>query len=176
MNVTDAPSASPEATAPIFSMSRRVAASRDLVWRIWTEQEHLVRWFGPKGCEITTGSVDFRVGGSFHYCMNFCGAAMWGKFVYREISAPDGFTYISSFSDETGATLPVPFPGNWPTEMLCTVTFEPDGDGTLITLRAEPFNATPAEIDGFPNKIDSLTMGWAGTFERLDDFLATLSA
>src|SRR5271168_1944404 len=52
-----------------FVILREFNASRELVWKAWTEREHLMKWFGPRGCTIGTANLDFRPGGSFHYCM-----------------------------------------------------------------------------------------------------------
>ena len=59
--------------------------------------------------------LDFRPGGIFHYGMRSPdGRDMWGKFVYREIVAPERIVFVNSFSDESGATVRAPFAADWP--------------------------------------------------------------
>jgi uncharacterized protein YndB with AHSA1/START domain len=70
-----------------FVISRVLDAPRDLVWRCFTQVDHLKQWWGPKGVKIARANVDFRVGGSFHYAMQPpSGDIMWGKMTYREIA------------------------------------------------------------------------------------------
>jgi hypothetical protein len=49
-----------------FIISRVFDVPRKLVWKAWTEPEHLKRWFGPKGFAMPTCSMDFRLGSVFH--------------------------------------------------------------------------------------------------------------
>ena len=63
--------------------------------------ERLAEWWGPKGCNIRVIKVDLRPGGVFHYAMAYQpGHEMWGRFVYRDVVAPERLVYVSSFSDE----------------------------------------------------------------------------
>ncbi len=64
-------------------------APRELLWEVWTECEHVERWWGPNGSSIQVNTLDFRPGGTFHYSLRAPnGTELWGKFVYREIAAP----------------------------------------------------------------------------------------
>ena len=74
-------------------------APREVVWKAWTERERLRQWFGPKGFKMTTATMDFRPGGSFHYRLQTPdGKEMWGRFVYRQIVAPERILWVNSFS------------------------------------------------------------------------------
>src|SRR6187455_3209682 len=82
-----------------FILSRTVNAPRERVWKAWTDREQLMQWFGPKGFTMTTANLDFRPGGSFHYCLRGPdGKEMWGKFAYREIDPPRRIVHHHSFS------------------------------------------------------------------------------
>jgi hypothetical protein len=56
------------AAEPIWSLDREIVISRvfdaprELVFRVWTEREHLTRWFGPRGFTCTTHEMEARVG------------------------------------------------------------------------------------------------------------------
>ncbi|MFC5529539.1 SRPBCC domain-containing protein [Cohnella yongneupensis] len=50
-------------------ITRVLNAPRELVFKAWSEAEHLKRWWGPKGFEINVAQLDFRPGGFFHYNM-----------------------------------------------------------------------------------------------------------
>src|SRR6266550_3798786 len=54
-----------------ISITRIIAAPRDLVWRAWTEAEQLARWFMPHGFTVPEGEVDLRPGGKFTMTVNF---------------------------------------------------------------------------------------------------------
>ncbi|MDB5085384.1 MAG: activator of Hsp90 ATPase 1 family protein, partial [Bacilli bacterium] len=68
--------------------------------------------------------IDLRPGGIFHYRQRSPeGQEMWGKFVYREIVAPEKLIFTNSFSDEAGNTVRAPFSPTWPLKILNTFTF-----------------------------------------------------
>ena len=48
---------------------RRLAAPRDLVWRVWTEADHLAVWCKPDGFTSRIDSHDLKVGGYWRYVM-----------------------------------------------------------------------------------------------------------
>ncbi len=49
-----------------LTITRVFDAPRDLVFAMWTSQEHMRRWFGPKDFTIIEHdmAVDFRPGGA----------------------------------------------------------------------------------------------------------------
>jgi len=63
-NSADAPAAERELT-----IRRSFDAPRALVFRAWTEPQHLAQWSCPRGFTITENSGDLRVGGAFSACM-----------------------------------------------------------------------------------------------------------
>lgn len=50
--------------------TRIVNFSRKLVYRAWTEPEHLQNWWGPNGFTNTFHIFDFRVGGRWSFTMH----------------------------------------------------------------------------------------------------------
>ncbi|HEY1961663.1 MAG TPA: SRPBCC domain-containing protein, partial [Rhizomicrobium sp.] len=109
---------------PEFTIRRTFNASRDAVWKAYSDVDALSKWWGPKGFEWIDGKLDFRPGGIFHYGMRSpTGEEMWGKFVYREIAAPERLVFINSFSDRAGNTVRAPFAEDWPLEVLNVLTF-----------------------------------------------------
>jgi uncharacterized protein YndB with AHSA1/START domain len=160
-------------TAP-FVISRVFDAPRDLVWRCFTDPEHMRQWWGPKGFKVLASKMDLRVGGTYHYGMSAPdGSPMWGKFVYSEIVPPERLDFISSFSDEKGGTTRHPGHMSWPLETHSTFTFEElPGGKTKFTISWEPHNATGEERQTFEAGRDSMRMGWSGTLEKLEAYLA----
>lgn len=171
MAVNHSAATQPEERALVIT--RVFDAPRDLVFKAWAEPERLMRWWGPKGFTMPVGTLDFRPGGVFHYCMRSPdGHEMWGTFVYREIVAPQRIVFISSFSDAEGNLIRSPFSPTWPLEILNTLTLvEHDGKTTLV-LRGEPHNATEAERETFDAAQSSVQQGFTGTFDQLAEYLA----
>lgn len=166
-----------DAGAPPFVISREFSAPRDVVWKAWTEREHLMQWFGPKGFTMTTAKLDFRVGGIFHYCMSTPdGKEMWGKFVYREIVRPEKIVWVNSFSDKDGGVTRHPFSNMvWPLQMLTEAKFTELNGRTNVTITSKAIEATDEERQTFDGMHGSMTQGWTGTFERLAAQLAKMS-
>ena len=156
-----------------FVISRVFDASRERVWKAWTEAESLARWWGPKGCTLRVVSLDVRPGGIFHYAMAFqSGREMFGRFVYREIVAPERQVFVTSFADPDGGITRAPFSEKWPLEVLTVVTLDEHGGKTTLTLRSTPVAASEAEQDAFHGMFDSMRQGFGGTFGQLVDYLA----
>lgn len=160
-----------------FVITRRFRAPRELVFRAWSEAEHLAQWWGPKGFAMKTLTLDCRPGGVFHYGMSSAnGQTMWGRFVFREIVPPERLVFVISFSDENGGITRAPFNPHWPLEVLNTATFAEDGDGTVLTLRGAPLNASAEEVAAYAGFHASMRQGFGGTFDQLDAHLAALAA
>lgn len=160
-------------TAP-FVITRVLDAPRDKVWRVWTEAEHLNRWWGPKGFTVSHCKVDLRPGGIMHYCLRGPdGSEIWGKFVYREIAKPGRLVWINSFSDQDGGTTVHPMMADWPREMHTQVTFEAQGAKTKVTVQWVPVDgSTDTERKAFDAGRNSMKQGWTGTFEQLEGYIS----
>lgn len=164
-----------ETKSPDFIIAREFDAPREAVWKALTEPERMKQWWGPKGITVVSASMDFRLGGTYHYGMRTPdGRVMWGKFVYREITPPERLVWVNSFSDEARGITRHPLSPTWPLEMLTTITFEqrPGGE-TGLTLRWSPLNATAEEQQTFDAGHDNMRQGWGGTFEQLTGYLAS---
>jgi uncharacterized protein YndB with AHSA1/START domain len=164
------------ATSQDFVLARTFNAPRSLVWKAWTSAEALGQWWGPKGATIRVIDFDLRPGGMFHYAFAFQpGHEMYGRFVYREIVAPERLVFVSSFSDPEGGITRAPFPqlkGKWPLEVLSVMRLTELGGETTLTLRASPLSASEEERGMFTGNIDSMRQGYGGTFDKLSEYLA----
>ena len=152
-----------------FVISRVFDAPRELVWKAFTDPEHMKEWWGPKDTPVVVSNTDLRVGGSYHGAMRAPnGSLMWAKFVYREIDPPRRLVWVHSFSDEAGGLTRHPMSPTWPLQMLTTVTFGdlPNGK-TEVTLRWSPLDASEDELRTFDAARDSMHGGWGGSFDRL---------
>lgn len=120
-------------------ITRIFDAPREVVWKAWTDPEHVKRWWGPKNFTAPFVKSDFRVGGKLLYCMRSAeGQEYWSTGVYREIIPLEKIVATDSFADEKGNIVPAShygMAGDWPLELLVTVTFEEQGNKTKFTLR-----------------------------------------
>lgn len=157
-----------------FVISREFDAPRVLVFKAFTEVERLMHWWGPKGFKVIASEMDLRPGGMYHYGLQARdGSSVWGRFLYREIGAPERIVLVNSFSDEKGGLTRHPLQKEWPLELLSTFSFEDVGsERTKVTIVWEPINASEAERHAFDINRESMTQGWTGTFDRLEHYLA----
>ena len=94
----------------VIVLERVFDAPRDLVFSMFADSEHLKHWWDPRGWDLPVSVLDFREGGSWHYCMKcvdpdqgpFFGQESWGKMLYKEIDPPSRIVYTDYFSDAEG--------------------------------------------------------------------------
>ena len=153
-----ASSSSPSGAAPIeLVVSRLIDAPRALVFKAWTQQEHAARWWGPQGFTTVSCRLDASLGGSYRHAMRGPDGAVYTRCgVYREVAEPERLVFTYAWEDASG---------NLGHEMLVTVTFEAQGERTLLTLRQTGFESVPAR--------DSHRSGWTSCLERFAEYMTT---
>jgi uncharacterized protein YndB with AHSA1/START domain len=153
--------------------SRILNAPRERAWRAFTEADQLAHWWGPKGFKLDVERLDLRPGGIFLYRMRSTGGQeMWGRFIYREIAAPERLVFVVSFSDPQGGITRAPMSETWPLQMLNIVTFAERDGRTTVTLRGRAINATDEERATYTAGYQSMQGGFGATFDQLDAYLA----
>lgn len=163
---TQSPAAS--AAESELVISRFFDAPRETVFKAWTDEKYLLRWWAPRGFTTPYCKTDLRVGGLFHFCMRTAdGTDIWGRGVYREIVRPEHLVYVDSFADPAGQAAPPERYGMGPTmpaETLVTLTFAEKQGGTALTLRHSSF--ADAELR------EQCRQGWEEMLDRLEQELA----
>src|SRR3546814_17212277 len=74
----------------VLVITRTLAAPRALVFKVWSQPEHLVRWWGPQGFTLPSCTMAFHPGGAFRCLMlspEGTEHSMHGA--YREISSEE---------------------------------------------------------------------------------------
>lgn len=156
-----------------FVISRVFDAPRELVWKAFTEAARMEQWWGPKGMPTRVAKLEFRPGGIFLYSMRAPdGKEWWGKWVYREIVAPERLVSVVSFTDEKRNPVRHPMSPTWPLEVLSTATFSAQANKTLLTVRSVAINATEAERKTFEAGFKGMEQGFNGTWDQLAEYLA----
>lgn len=106
-------------------ITRVFDAPRELVFRAWTDPEHLIHWWGPKGFTNTFQEVNIQPGGVWRFIMHGPdGIDYQNKITFREIVAPELISYIHGDDND-------------PAQFETVVTFaEEPGGKTKLTMRA----------------------------------------
>jgi uncharacterized protein YndB with AHSA1/START domain len=153
-----------------FFISRTFDAPIERMYEMWTDPEHLAQWLPPTGATMKFLRTETRVGGTSFYAMTAAGGmVMYGRVTYLALEKPDRIVYTQQFCDEKEQVIRPPFFPNWPPTMLTTVELaSEDPDRTRVTVRWEPRDATPADIVEFTKQRGSMTMGWTGSFDKLE--------
>ena len=108
------------ANDPVASRELRITkmlhAPIELVWKVWTNPEHIANWWGPNGFTNTIHTMDVAAGGEWHLTMH----------------GPDGKTYPNkSVFVEIVERKKIVFQHFNP-HYLATIAFEPNETETLM--------------------------------------------
>lgn len=146
-------------------MERSFNASKELVFSMFVEPDHIKRWWGPNGWETTVYKMEVEPGGVWHYCMRSPeGQEAWGKSTYREIDPPNRLVYVDAFSDEQGnevTDMPI---------MLIATDFVEEGPMCKV------ISATKFDSQEELQKVIEMQAidGMAETYDRLEKYLLEL--
>ena len=136
-------------------ITRTFDAPRALVFRAWTQPEHMVRWMGPHKYTCISAKMDVRPGGAYRAGIRSeDGKEHWMRGVYREIVEPERLSFTFAWEKE----------GEYGRENTITIIFGEQDGRTRMTFRQAFFETVEARDDH--NK------GWTGCFERLSQYLA----
>jgi uncharacterized protein YndB with AHSA1/START domain len=151
-------SASPNAMEREIVITRVFDAPRDLVFKAWTEPEHLKQWWGPEQWTNPFCLVDLRPGGEWSVVMrspdgfdHLCGG------VYREIVAPERLVFTNNASDQSGKAL---------LEGLTTVVLAEENGKTRLTLRTRAVGL----VSYADRMLAGMEAGWTQSLDRLERF------
>jgi uncharacterized protein YndB with AHSA1/START domain len=150
-------------------ITRAFDAPRELVWKAWTDPQHIEQWWGPKGFTTRVIEMDLRPGGQSRYVMvGPDGTEYPVKGVFREliplerIVATDEFD--EGFEQVTSADLPQ--------GVVTTTIFEEFEGKTKLTLQI----VHPSADDRRKHEEMGVVAGWNSTFDCLDEYLVNQSA
>jgi uncharacterized protein YndB with AHSA1/START domain len=124
-------------------IEREFDAPASLVFRLWQDRDHAIRWWGPERFSTTELEMDFRVGGKWRATMMSTSkgvSTMGGE--YREIVKDRKIVFTFSWTHQ---------PEN-PVDSLVTVTFTERNGKTLQTFHQTPFTSV--------SERDNHVIGW----------------
>lgn len=147
-------------------VSRSFDAPLELLWKAWTEPEHFMKWYGPKGFTSPSCEIDLTVGGRHLWSMKSPdGMEMYYTGTYKEIVSMERIVYSDSLSDAQGNVMSpsaMGMPEGSPMSMDVTVTFAHEDGKTTVTVSHA----------GFGEGGDRAGMGWEQAFDKLTAVLA----
>ncbi len=138
-------------------LERVVDVRPELVWKAWTEPEHLKQWFTPKPWETVDCEIDLRPGGVFSVTM---------RSPEGETMPADPGCYLEVVENRKLVFTDALGPGYRPKGaafMTATVLLEPEGSGTrytAIAMHADPEGKLKHEEMGF-------LAGWSSALDQL---------
>jgi uncharacterized protein YndB with AHSA1/START domain len=142
--MTDTPPISRE-----FTITRVFDAPRELVWKAWTDPEHVARWFGPRGFTTPRSTVimDVRPGGTFEFTMvsDADGTEIPSGGIFLEIVEPERLVWRDRDIDLT-----------------VTIAFADLGGRTEMTCHVAGKTGGAAAYDGWSTMFDKLAESLAG--------------
>jgi uncharacterized protein YndB with AHSA1/START domain len=138
---------------PSLTLKRRINAAPAKVLAAWIDPAKVSRWMGPEGVVVLGAEIEARAGGRYCWTMR----------------SPDGETHeVSGVYREIVPDRKLVFTWTWKStperESIVTVTFTPDGDGTILTLTHEQL---------FDEDVCARHQhGWIGSLDKLEKFVA----
>jgi uncharacterized protein YndB with AHSA1/START domain len=138
-------------------LTRVFDAPSELVFRMWTEPMHLMRWWGPRHFTNPVCELDLRPGGSYRIVMRAPDGHEYPcQGVYKEISRPRRLVFTNNAVGPDGSTV---------LEGLTTVLFAEEGGKTTLTLRTR----AKAVVDFARAYLSGMEIGWTQSLEKLGE-------
>jgi uncharacterized protein YndB with AHSA1/START domain len=152
-------------------VTRIIDAPVELVWKTWTEPEHVRRWWGPKNYTSPTCEIDLREGGKFVFSMlapeDQGGQVSYTSGFYRKIVKFELLEFTQGISDENGNPIDpkqAGLPPDFPLEIRTVVTFR--------RIRPDMTELTITEFDWPVSQMYVYSL--AGLHQTIDKLIASL--
>ena len=151
--------------ADYFTVERSFEAPRRLVWKCYTEPQHLARFWGPADAKIAA-TIDLRVGGVWRTQWSYANGGEYGySSVYLELVEPERIHYRDAPNDWPGGLEGLP-----PPELMSTITLTEVGRRTTVLARVECTSVAARD--------ETVARGFTGMVslgnDRLVDYLKTI--
>jgi uncharacterized protein YndB with AHSA1/START domain len=149
-----------------LTITRIFNASREQVFRAWTDPKLVAKWWGPRGDTNPVCELDVRPGGSIHIIMlagkdlgDLEGQKWPMKGTFNEVIPPKRIVYTSWAIEDVS--------GNPQLESKVTVMFEELEGRTRMTLHVVVTKAGP----GTEGPLSGMKIGWNQSIDKLGEML-----
>jgi uncharacterized protein YndB with AHSA1/START domain len=141
-------------------ITRDFHASRERIWRAWTQPDAIIRWHGPQFYRAAEFDADVRVGGAWRACLKSDrpeDVLLWQSGQYLVVLPPERLEFTFAWETPNHEDGP-----GVQTHVIVRLEELANGDTRMH------FSQT-----GFlsENSAISHSSGWNGTFDRLAEFL-----
>ena len=148
-------------------ITRVFDAPRELVWKVWTDPEHIAQWWGPRGFTTTVTAMDLRPGGKWRYIMHGPDGNDYPvNGVFKEVVPHERIVTTDEFDDGFGEKMGIDLPKG----IVATALFEDLGKQTKLTLIVS--HATVE--DRKKHEAMGVVGGWNSSLDCMVDYLASL--
>lgn len=134
-----------------LNLERLIPSSPEVLFTLWIEPAHLLKWWAPDGYQCSVDSLDARPGGRWRTILSSSdGRQVAISGVYRIVEPPRRLAFSWAWEDDNGAR------GH---ETEVSVDFIPVPGGTRLVLVQQRFQSKQAR--------DNHVVGWSSSFDRL---------
>lgn len=139
--------------SPGVHVTKDFPATKDTLYKAWTEPEQLKQWWKPMNKQLLTVENDIRQGGRVVYQFED-GLTIKGE--YKEATEAEKLVYTWNWE--------LPEEAEHKGEYLLTVLFKQEGDNSQLAVTQENFKTEHA--------IKPHQEGWEDALDALHDFLS----
>ena len=148
-------------------ITRIFDAPRELVFKVWTEPQHIAQWWGPQGFTTRVTEMDFRVGGKWRYVMMGPDGTEYPiKGVFREIVPLERIVTSDEFDEGFEKVMNADLPRG----IIATTVFEDLADKTKLTIRIRHESAD----DRRKHEEMGVLGGWNSSLDCLEEHLRSM--
>lgn len=155
-----------------FIINRAFETDAATMFKMFTDAGHFAKWLPPTGFTMPIKNADVKVGGAINYSMTNGEVSFHGRITYREIT-PEKIVYVMEFLDEKGNITRHPALKVFPANLVNTILITQESPGiTRVTVESMAGEgSTKEEVQAFMDLRSSMTEGWTGSFDKLEDLL-----
>ena len=148
---------------------------RDLVWKGWTEPEHLAHWRCPDGATLTLVDHDVRPGGFVQFAIPAGpDREVYMLYTYQKIVPQQRIEFTTAFCTRDRDVTRAPFNATFPLVLANWITFSETNGRTTLIGGGQPVGATDAERETFAGLVDMYSQACAGSSRYLAEYLNAL--
>ena len=119
-------------------VTRLFDAPVERVWKAFTTDAEVMKWWGPQGFTSPAAKMDVRPGGVSLVCMRSPqGQDMWMTWAYTSVEPMRRLEYVQNLADEHGNRIDPSAIGmgpEFPRDVATVVTLTPRGDKTEMKI------------------------------------------
>lgn len=157
-----------------FVINRTFDARVAQVFERWTDPELLAQWLPPAGSNLRFLRSEIAAGKCTFFVIDGSHGKMHVRAEYLVIEPLRRIVYDQQFVDDHEQLAQAPGAPVWPPILRTTVLFVEEAlDRTRVTVTTVPNqDATASELTAFSDERAGMTLGWTGSFDKLEALVA----